>query len=94
MSNAPTTAAARMMGEAGSACDENLTDDEYDMAARVLDALGSHAGSDYSPSQIARLVGGYVDTRDVHGVLPALVADGHVSTTERGAWSRYRFIWG
>lgn len=90
----PTATAARMMGEAGSACDKLLTDAEYEVASRVLDALGARSGRDFSTSQIARLGGVRAEYEVVARALRALVADGHVSTTERGAWSRFRFIWG
>lgn len=93
MSETPA-AAARMMGEAGSACDETLTDEQYERAARILDALAERCCRDYSPSEIARMKGVRGDAQQVHAVLPALVQDGHISSTERGAWSRYRFVWG
>lgn len=90
-----TVPAGRMMGEAGSACDEQLTDVQYEVASRVLDALGDRAGRDFSVSQIARLGGVRADYDDVAAALDALLTDGHVANVGRGgAWARYRFVWG
>lgn len=88
------TTAARMFGEAGSAVDELATDAEYELASRILDALLERSGRTFSPSQIARLAGVQASASDVHAVLPALVADDHVSVSGNGAWRRYRFVWG
>lgn len=65
---------------------------DFDLTEDILDALAARKAADFSPSEIARLVKS--DTRDVHRVLPYLVADRNVSTTDRGTWSRYRFIQG
>lgn len=84
---------AAIAGAADTALDD-LADDEYELAQRILDATATRTGRDFSPSEIARMPKVKADVTAVHRVLPALVADGHLSTTDRGAWSRYRFIWG
>lgn len=84
----------RMFGEADSAA-ENLSDSDYELASRILDALGERVDGDWSPSEIAKMRGVRAgDVHAVHRALAALVEDAHVSSTDRGAWSRYRFIWG
>lgn len=88
-----TITPAVLFGSAGSTCDEQLTDTEYDLASRILDALVARGdGRDHSPSQLARLAGVRASVGEVRAVLWALVADAHLVSTERGAWSRYRLI--
>lgn len=75
-----------------AAAAEDLTDADYDLAQRILDALSERCGRDFTRSELARLA--KVDTHRVEAALAALVADGNVSSTDRGAWSRFRFVWG
>lgn len=95
MTNA-TARTARMFGEADSTVDRELTDDaDYELASKILAALFERAGSDFSPSQIARLAGVKASVDQVHRVLPALSADGHIRNSGRGgSWARYTFVWG
>lgn len=69
-----------------------LSTEDFDLTEDILDALAARRDKDFSASQIARLV--KCDTSDVHRVLPELLGDGNLSTTDRGAWSRYRFVQG
>lgn len=69
-----------------------LADADYEIAERILDALSERCCRDYTRSEIARFA--KVDTHRVESALVALVADGNVSSTDRGAWSRFRFVWG
>jgi DNA-binding IclR family transcriptional regulator len=71
---------------------DSLSDADYAIAEAILDALSERCCRDYTRSQIARFV--KVDTTHVERALAALVADGQVSSTDRGAWSRFKFIWG
>lgn len=71
-----------------------LSTEDFDLTEDILEALGARRGRAFPPSRIARMVGGGTTTRDVHRVLPALVADGNVSTTDQGARSLYAYAWG
>ena len=84
-----------MSAPAASAVD-SLSDDDYAVAQRVLDVMHQAATVDrrksWSRSELARRV--KHPTVHMDRALIALKMDGNIASTNRGAWSRYTFVWG
>lgn len=68
------------------ALDPEMYDGDYDVVRWLLEDT---VGRDWTPSQVARVLG--VPTWRVGGMLGELAERGFIARTQRGAWSRY---WG
>jgi hypothetical protein len=70
-------------------CPSLSADEAFELADKIEAAMDANPGRDWTPSELARKIPGYVETHKVQQVLNYLVRKSYIRTDERGAWSHY-----